>query len=770
MENSNEALEQVCIIRRRFDDLISRHSDDSGAFADCVKSALASADFPSEEQIRNEYKKSADSARILRIGIVGAVKAGKSSLINSLFFKGRDILPKAATPMTAALTEITYGKEYSVTVEFFSDKDIQELRSRAAEYERKFEQIKSDKLKEIEGNWRKKLGRLMHEDVSKVPDRLKHMLDGEPGAEDRKKWEEMAERAAKTKLKESLSLSGAYDQYQMIMKKAKFKKTGSNTFKVNSVSALADCLKPYVSADGNLMPFTSRVSIELPFESLEGISVVDTPGFNDPVPSRDDRARLALRDCDAVFILSRATPFLTRADMEVISKITLRNGLHEIYIVPSQVDSTLIAQEIISDSDEDIDKALEIVTEKLCRSVSKNIGLINESGVFDQLIDESSDRMFLTSGMCESMALTFDERESWDSEKKNAWQNLCESYPNTFSDMDEGTSKDWLKKLGNIERISDSINEVKERKSEIFHKSLEHFGQKYAAAAKEARDFVLRDIKQRENDILANDIGKTEEEIKLLQDSYNSLRPDIQDAFRETLSKWYIDVRSSYARMLSGSRQDVNKSIDNQEGETTRTRIEKSGWWIFGSETEHKDTITTANVTQVKNAIEDYIEDYNDLLPHFINDQVLILISKVTNSVQKKWSENTAISGYSASAFRNRVRTGIENVIGHKEYDLDYKGEKFSYSSDHSTVEGAEAEEFISEARGFVSQLNRNFREMLRGAMEDVYKKCVNCQFAQVVLDPFIKQLEAKKKEMEQPKASLENCRRIREELEAILK
>lgn len=54
--------------------------------------------------------------------------------------------------------------------------------------------------------------------------------------------------------------------------------------------------------------------------------------------------------------------------------------------------------------------------------------------------------------------------------------------------------------------------------------------------------------------------------------------------------------------------------------------------------------------------------------------------------------------------------------------------------------------------------------------MEDVYKKCVNCQFAQVVLDPFIKQLEAKKKEMEQPKASLENCRRIREELEAILK
>lgn len=46
--------------------------------------------------------------RKLRIGIVGQVKAGKSSFLNALLFEGKEILPHAATPMTAALTKICY--------------------------------------------------------------------------------------------------------------------------------------------------------------------------------------------------------------------------------------------------------------------------------------------------------------------------------------------------------------------------------------------------------------------------------------------------------------------------------------------------------------------------------------------------------------------------------------------------------------------------------------------------------------------------------------
>jgi len=152
------------------------------------------------------------------------------------------------------------------------------------------------------------------------------------------------ERAARIELKQNLSISGAYEQYQMIRKAFANQKKGRETFRLSSVDGIAGRLEDYVGSNGKYMPFTSKVSITLPLESLKGISVVVMPGFNDPVPSRDERARLALRECDAVFILSRATPFLTKADMEVISKITQKNGLNEIYIVPTQADSTLVPQ------------------------------------------------------------------------------------------------------------------------------------------------------------------------------------------------------------------------------------------------------------------------------------------------------------------------------------------------------------------------------------------------------------------------------------------
>ena len=54
------------------------------------------------EDLRKAIFDMEDENRVLRVGIVGRVKAGKSSLLNALIFDGKNILPKAATPMTAA--------------------------------------------------------------------------------------------------------------------------------------------------------------------------------------------------------------------------------------------------------------------------------------------------------------------------------------------------------------------------------------------------------------------------------------------------------------------------------------------------------------------------------------------------------------------------------------------------------------------------------------------------------------------------------------------
>jgi uncharacterized protein YdaU (DUF1376 family) len=782
MEDSNEVLKKVCDLRRSFDELVSRHSDD-GAFGDSVKSALAAADFPSEEQLKKDFAKATDGARLLRIGIVGAVKAGKSSLLNSLFFDGKDILPKAATPMTAALTEITWGAKCTVTVDFFTDQDIEELRRRSEEYEKKFNEEKNKQLTVFENNWKNpktrgnnrgsllsrksRANEAKEKGASAEAPISGNAAVSEPGAGERKKWEEKAEKYAEGQLKDNIYLSGSHEQYQKIRKASANRKTGSETFRVDSADQIAGRLQDYVGSDGQYQPFTSKVSITLNDERLRGISVVDTPGFNDPVPSRDERARLALRECDAVFILSRASQCIDDADREVISKITKRKGL-QLYIVPSQSDNALMSPEVVRESGGKLDLALGIVSGTLSGDVSRKLGGINEDRVFDELIREASDRMFLSSGRCGSMARTFHERDSWDSGKKTTWDNLCRNYPDDFSEGDEETSINSLKKIANTGKILECIEKIKAHKAEIFRECLEQFGSRYEMAAKEARDNILREIEARREEIQSRDLGRIEREIKLLNESYNSLAPDIDEVFKETVSKWYDEVKQRCQEKLSDFMKDVRSDVDLLEGETTITWKTK-GKWPWSSDEIHSKTVPTVKASGVKNAISDFIYKYNNDLPHFVNDQVgLVLVNKVINNVQKVWSESAASSEDSAAGFKNRVRTGIHSVID-KEYELEYNGAQFSFSSSSNRLLEDEAEKCLDQARDFVSVLNRGFMTTLREAMDDVYNKCVHCRFPAIVLEPYRKQLEEKKKCMEQPRLALENLERIRKEVEAIL-
>ena len=87
--------------------------------------------------------------RVLKIGIVGRVNAGKSSLLNALVFDGKDILPKAATPMTAALTKLEYGEKMGASVDFYTQSDIDSLKKDFDKYKQEFEKLKKQKFEEL---------------------------------------------------------------------------------------------------------------------------------------------------------------------------------------------------------------------------------------------------------------------------------------------------------------------------------------------------------------------------------------------------------------------------------------------------------------------------------------------------------------------------------------------------------------------------------------------------------------------------------------------
>ena len=79
------------------------------------------------KELKSSLKKAAAKGRKLVIGIIGAVKAGKSSFLNALLFDGEQYLPKAITPSTATLTKISYAETPKAVVHFFSREDWEQI-------------------------------------------------------------------------------------------------------------------------------------------------------------------------------------------------------------------------------------------------------------------------------------------------------------------------------------------------------------------------------------------------------------------------------------------------------------------------------------------------------------------------------------------------------------------------------------------------------------------------------------------------------------------
>ncbi|MDU9776569.1 dynamin family protein, partial [Helicobacter pylori] len=314
------------------------------------------------EELEKTLKELQDTNRDLKVGIIGRVKAGKSSLLNALIFDGVEVLPKAATPMTASLTILKYAQNLSAEVEFYSPKDILELKNEHERYVREFNRIVEEEVKKQKE--KQSLSNRAKEKVKKIGNKVfgKNKSDEAPKERVLSDEEilEKARRIAKSELEKGTKLVSSHDQYE------KMKKSGSlNTenldprIQANSLEDLNQKLLQFVGANGKFMPYTKAVQISLNNPNLKDLEVIDTPGVNDPIASREERTKALLKDCDVVFIVSPSGQFLTDSDMSLFDRVSNKEGLQEIYFVASQADSAVCSPSEVQNSRHHLPTALE---------------------------------------------------------------------------------------------------------------------------------------------------------------------------------------------------------------------------------------------------------------------------------------------------------------------------------------------------------------------------------------------------------------------------
>ncbi|GAA8902463.1 hypothetical protein VN0944_05550 [Helicobacter pylori] len=82
----------------------------------------------------------------------------------------------------------------------------------------------------------------------------------------------------------------------------------------DSLEELNQKLYQFVGKEGKFMPYTKAVQISLNNPNLKDLEIIDTPGVNDPIVSRETCTKALLKECDVVFVISPSnlTGFLTK--------------------------------------------------------------------------------------------------------------------------------------------------------------------------------------------------------------------------------------------------------------------------------------------------------------------------------------------------------------------------------------------------------------------------------------------------------------------------
>ncbi len=407
---------------RQIEQTLSEHQElfDEGKFLDFQSVTTT---------LETEIQRAQQDARKLSIGIVGAMKAGKSSFLNACIFGGKDVLPKAATPMTAALTRIRYSETPQATVHFYERKDWEKIEDNAQKYE---EQLNTK-----------------YSNYCKIYDRSH--ADSTEGVCSKQVFERtLFQQDVPEVLKSAKELTLMVGSNSAILEHL-----GDADVLDGDIMAK---LQDYVGARGRFTPIVNYVELEVNLPELEDLEIVDTPGLNDPIVSRSYATRQFLRACDVVILLSPCSQFMDANTVGLMANGLPDNGVRKVIVVGSKLDSGLLNEpkgSFAVASQHALNSYKGQFRNTMQQAMRNNP---RRAGIMEKISE--SDLLFVSS-TCSSMARKQKQHQPLSPAENLVLQNLH----NNFPDFDETL----LSSIGGINKVLKTLEAVRQQKAEIIH-------------------------------------------------------------------------------------------------------------------------------------------------------------------------------------------------------------------------------------------------------------------------------------------------------------
>ncbi|PWB34352.1 hypothetical protein DCO48_06535 [Pseudomonas sp. SDI] len=661
------------------------------------------------EQLAQACQALQEQNRLMNIGIVGRVKAGKSSLLNALVFEGEPILPKAATPMTAALTTITWGEVFKARVEFYSEADIASIRSKADQFEQRLAKRQADCLEEL-------------------VQRRRAQPNGAPL--DMQQLTTMANKKAMNDLQREEGLFAAHDQYQR-MKSAGVDAASlhlHSEIEAATPQQLAERLHNYVGASGTYMPFTKTVHVAMPLEALRDICIIDTPGMNDPVQSREERTVELLKTCDVVFIVTPAGQFLNEQDLEVMGRITQKEGIQELVLVASQIDTQLYG----SEKRARLGDAIEAIRGQLSVRAQSTLADLKQSSpevgsVFDSLISSVHRNLLHSSGLCYSLNRRFDSQEVWDSNEQVTWDNLSSNYPDYFNRDNRELSLGSLDSLANIEAIRAVLAQVRAKKAEITRDKLGNLLARKQKNLEAFKALIVNLARSQIGQIQNANVDQLDEQLRSLESKRLDLSVELDVHFKYIMSDYRQKLRDKMREAAARLLRESKSAISDAQGTYTATyTVENDGigsWFarkLWGGGTTEKTEVRAKIISsQVISTISEFMNDIQDELGYeveqshrWLNEELARILTPKIREVLDKDANGQMIK---------QAIIAIIQSIPDDDFDLNLPLPESLKSS--GTLKGYEAERFKDAADDFIGSLGSKVKNKISSFVNSVERK-----------------------------------------------
>ena len=537
--------------------------------------------------LRKKIEIAQQKSRKLIIGIVGPMKAGKSSFLNECIFGGKDFLPKAATPMTASLTKITYSETPKAVVHYYTREDWEKVKENSVKYNNGLNDAYNEYLQK-----QSQAQQLTQSGYAPVPLSFMSLEDFEKtynASEVQKAAKELTHMADKNidVLEDKLGTTDTIE------------------------GDIMEKLNDYVGAAGTYTPIVSYVELQTNDLDDKDLEIVDTPGLSDPILSRGIETKQFLRTCDVVLLLSPCSQFMDAQTITLMANTLPSSGVQEVLVIGSKLDNG-----ILNESSKKFDEAYRNSRNCYKTQYEKSLAQIH-GGKHKELINkinQSKDSPLFISSVCCSIY------------RKNRYGvELDETEEHILKKLKElsGFEDKYLKSIGGISAVQNALKSVRNRKNELINNKNDKILETAIGNHKNALQNIYEEIVSSRKKLDEMSAGELQNRIEKVENVIKASRNKLKDLFDSAAIQCQNKVNSLIPELAKEqmNHQDLNIiAVSHDE-------IKEFHTGFLGLRKEIEKSTITDHQAQISDVINN-IQQYAAKCQSFVNDNFNYIFNK----------------------------------------------------------------------------------------------------------------------------------------------